>query len=91
MMCATWAFHAFTCLQRLYTGITMEMHMNTKTKPLLLSLNEAAQTIGVCRATFYKLLDQDCFESVKIGTRRLIVQESLIAYVESLKAANDEG
>lgn len=84
--------------------------MNTKTKPLLLSLNEAAHAIGVCRATplllslneaahaigvcratFYKLLDQGCFESVKIGTRRLIVQESLIAYVESLKSTTEEG
>ena len=61
------------------------IHMNTDTKPLLVSLNDAAKSIGVCRATFYKLLDQDCFENVKIGTRRLIVQESLIAYVESLK------
>lgn len=59
--------------------------MNTEYTPLLVSLNTAAQTIGVCRATFYELLNQGLIESVKIGTRRLIVQESLIAYVEGLK------
>lgn len=56
--------------------------------PLLLSLNDAARAIGVCRATFYELLNQGLIESVKIGTRRLIVQESLISYVESLQAKN---
>lgn len=62
-----------------------------KNKPLLVSIKDATLILGVCRGTIYKLLDQDCFESVKIGTRRLIVQESLIAYVEGLKAVNDEG
>ncbi len=59
--------------------------MTTEHTPLLLSLNDAAQSLGVCRATFYKLLNQGCLESVKIGTRRLIVQDSLITYVETLK------
>lgn len=62
-----------------------DIHMNASTAPLLLSLNDAAKAIGVCRATFYELLNKDLIESVKIGTRRLIVQESLISYVESLK------
>ncbi len=62
--------------------------MNANPTPLLLSLNEAAKAIGVCRATFYGLLDQGLIESVKIGTRRLIVQDSLIAYVKSLQNAD---
>ncbi len=62
-----------------------DMDMAIELTPLLLSLNDAAQTIGVCRATFYELLNQGLIESVKIGTRRLIVQKSLIAYVENLK------
>jgi excisionase family DNA binding protein len=62
--------------------------MNTKYYPLLLSLNDAANSIGVCRATFYNLLNQNLIESVKIGSRRLIVQDSLIAYVKSLQVLN---
>ena len=60
--------------------------MTNEVTPLLLSLNEADQAIGVCRATFYDLLNQGLIESVKIGSRRLIVQDSLLAYVESLKS-----
>jgi excisionase family DNA binding protein len=75
-------------INRLYIGLTMEIHMNTTIPQLLLSLNDAAQTIGVCRATFYDLLNQGLIESVKIGTRRLIVQESLHAYIESLRQKN---
>ena len=52
---------------------------------LLLSIQDSAKSIGVCRATFYDLLNQDLIKSVKIGTRRLIVQDSLIAYVKSLQ------
>lgn len=63
----------------------MEIYMPLKQTPLLLSLNDAARSIGVCRATFYDLLNQGLIKSVKIGTRRLIVQESLIAYVEQLQ------
>lgn len=62
--------------------------MATAPTPLLLSLNDAAKSIGVCRATFYSLLDQGLIESVKIGTRRLIVQDSLVAYVKSLQTAD---
>ena len=59
--------------------------MTSELTPLLLSLKEAARSIGVCRATFYELLNQGLIESVKIGTRRLIVQDSLIVYVKSLQ------
>lgn len=62
-----------------------DIHMNTQSTPLLLSLNDAAKAIGVCRATFYELLNKDLIQSVKIGSRRLIVQESLISYVDNLK------
>jgi excisionase family DNA binding protein len=62
--------------------------MTTSPTPLLLSLNEAAQSIGVCRATFYGLMDKGLIESVKIGTRRLIVQDSLVAYVKSLQVVD---
>lgn len=65
-------------------GVT-NMNVLPPLTPLLLSLNDAARSIGVCRATLYELLNQSLIESVKIGTRRLIVQDSLIAYVESLK------
>lgn len=63
--------------------------MTTKYHPLLLSLNDAANSIGVCRATFYNLLKQDLIKSVKIGSRRLIVKDSLIAYVDSLEVSSE--
>ncbi|MCJ8325345.1 MAG: helix-turn-helix domain-containing protein [Rhizobiales bacterium] len=64
--------------------------MTRQQSPLLLSLNDAARSIGVCRATFYNLLNQGLIKSVKIGTRRLIVQDSLFDYVERLQDASSD-
>lgn len=64
----------------------MEILMSKKEQScLLLSINDATRSIGVCRATFYELLNQGLIESVKIGARRLVVQKSLNTYVESLQ------
>lgn len=54
---------------------------------LLLGLVEGAEALGVKRSTLYDLLAKGEIESVKIGKRRLITADSLEAYVERLKEA----
>jgi|APLow6443716910_1056828.scaffolds.fasta_scaffold4037845_1 excisionase family DNA binding protein len=53
-----------------------------------LESTEAARArLGIGRTKFYELLDSRAFKSVKIGRRRLVVSESLDAFIDSLAAA----
>jgi excisionase family DNA binding protein len=54
---------------------------------LLASIPEASLAIGCGRSLLYELMGAGKIESVKSGTRRLVVVESLKAYVASLRAA----
>jgi len=54
---------------------------------LLASIPEASLAIGCGRSHLYELMGAGKIESVKSGTRRLVVVESLKAYVASLRAA----
>jgi excisionase family DNA binding protein len=46
---------------------------------LALSVPEAARTCGISRATVYRLIQQKKLETVKLGARRLVRPEALIA------------
>jgi excisionase family DNA binding protein len=59
----------------------------TTSAPLLVPILTAAQQLGISRSSVYRLLDAGTFETVSIGTRRLIVSESLRHYVDSLREA----
>ena len=58
--------------------------------PPLVSVTEAQKMLGG-RGKIYALLASTELESVKDGGRRLIVTESLLSYVETLKEANTGG
>ncbi|WP_239348322.1 helix-turn-helix domain-containing protein [Frankia sp. Cj5] len=51
---------------------------------LLLTATEAADLLGVSRATVYELLNAGQLESVRIGRSRRIPRAALVAYVDRL-------
>ena len=55
---------------------------------LLHSIREARDLLGVSERTLYRLLRRGELETVRIGTRTLIVHGVLVAYVENLRVAH---
>jgi excisionase family DNA binding protein len=53
--------------------------------PLLLTTTQAADLLGVSRATLYRLLKSGAIDSVLIGRLRRIPHASLVAYVDGLR------
>lgn len=49
-------------------------------KPLLISVNQACEIIGLGRTKTYELINQNLIESKMIGRRRLITLESVCSY-----------
>jgi excisionase family DNA binding protein len=49
---------------------------------LALRIKEAAAISGLSRSTLYKLLSAKKLRAVKVGGRRLILRESLLALLE---------
>jgi excisionase family DNA binding protein len=54
---------------------------------MLVSIPDAAEAIGQGRTSVYELIRANKLETVFAGRRRLVVVESLQAYVASLRAA----
>ena len=50
--------------------------------PLMLSVTDMAEVLGISRAGAYELVRTDGFPSVKIGTRILIPKDELIAWIK---------
>lgn len=61
------------------------VNMDTNKETLLLSVKDAAESICVCRTKLYDLMNDGQIESVKIGSRRLVLRESLNSFVLRLK------
>lgn len=55
---------------------------------LLLTVEEAAQRLGVGRTTMYALIGKGEIESVPIGRLRRIPAECLTEYIQSLRLGN---
>jgi hypothetical protein len=53
-------------------------------EPLLISVAEMRSMLGISKNYAYTILDQGLIESRYIGRRRLVVLESLRAYVAAL-------
>jgi excisionase family DNA binding protein len=53
---------------------------------LLIGIEEAAAAIGLSGSKLRVMLRQGVIPSVKIGQRRMVPRDGLIAYVENLKA-----
>jgi excisionase family DNA binding protein len=47
---------------------------------------EAAQALGISRSRLYELLYEGTIPSIKLGSRRLIRRESLVAYLDQLES-----
>jgi excisionase family DNA binding protein len=62
------------------------MQMDTQ---LLLSVEEAADVIGLGRTRTYELVMAKKIQSVKVGRRRLVVQSSLLDFVQTLLLEQD--
>ncbi|MFM2042289.1 MAG: Helix-turn-helix domain [Pseudomonadota bacterium] len=62
----------------------MERNVNDK---LLISINDAAATLGVCRNTVYSLIRAKKIKAVPIGRRRMIAAASLRALADGAGGA----
>ena len=60
--------------------------MNTPATKLLLSVEEAADLLGISRSTMYDLLRTRAIASVRIGRCRRISLDALRQYVDRLPA-----
>jgi excisionase family DNA binding protein len=54
---------------------------------LLVTVPEACASLGIGKTVLYELIKARKIETVKNGSRRLVVVESLRAYVNALRAA----
>ena len=59
-----------------------EVRMQQKIDRLAVSIPEAAEAIGVCRAQGYKMVAEGELPSIHVGRRRLVPIEGLRQYVE---------
>jgi excisionase family DNA binding protein len=57
---------------------------------LLLTVNEAAEALGISRAMVYRLINAGELHTVKIGKARRISVEELQKYVERLSEEQNE-
>lgn len=57
-------------------------------EPLLIGIEDAAETLGVGRSTAYALIHTGDLETVKIGRRCLVTAASVISYVERLTSTD---
>lgn len=51
--------------------------------PLLLRVEDAAEALGIGRATLYRLISAGAIGTVKVGRRRLVPVEALQALVDA--------
>jgi excisionase family DNA binding protein len=56
-------------------GKLQETHMNME--PIAISVNSAAQTLGIGRTSVYALLKQGRLDAIKIGRRTLLTTASI--------------
>lgn len=61
--------------------------VQSKIDRLAYSPAEAAATLGISRARLYQLLEDGTVASVKLGRRRLIRHEALVALLDRLEVA----
>ncbi|ADB29517.1 DNA binding domain protein, excisionase family [Kribbella flavida DSM 17836] len=59
----------------------------TNTAPLLLTVEQAAQQLGIGRTTVFALLKSGELESIPLGRLRRIPAECITEYIDRLRAA----
>lgn len=54
-------------------------------EPLLVSIADVCQILGLSRTTVDKLINESQLQRVKVGRRALITRESIGTYIDKLK------
>jgi excisionase family DNA binding protein len=68
---------------------TVGLPESRKPPRLLLTVEEAADRIGICRSNMFKLIRQGDVESVKVGRLRRITPAALEDFVQKLHSSAD--
>ncbi len=63
----------------------------TSSLPLVLTVEEAAQRLGVGRTVMYALVSSGAVESVRIGRLRRVPADALVTFVDELRATRTGG
>ena len=64
-------------------------HPSERAPRLLLTVEEAAERIGICRSNMFKIIRQGDIESVKVGRLRRVTPAALEDFVRRLSARED--
>jgi excisionase family DNA binding protein len=59
-------------------------HSTPAIMPLLLTVNQAAQLLGIGRSTLYELIDTGDIRSVKVGASRRVPLKAVHEYIDGL-------
>ena len=59
--------------------------------PLVLTIEQAAERLGVGRTVMYALVSSGAVESVKIGRLRRVPADALITFLEDLRGGRKDG
>jgi excisionase family DNA binding protein len=59
--------------------------------PLVLTVEEAAERLGVGRTVMYALVSSGAVESVRIGRLRRVPADALVTFLDGLRASRNGG
>ena len=59
--------------------------------PLVLTIEQAAERLGVGRTIMYALVSSGAVESVKIGRLRRVPSDALVTFLNELRAGRRDG
>ena len=62
---------------------------NTSTRPRLLGLSEACQSLRISRWSLYQLINQRRIKTVRVNGRHLVAPQDLDDFVESLRTEQE--
>jgi excisionase family DNA binding protein len=72
------------------TPVTADAKSRAEKPPrLLLTVEEAAERIGICRSNMFKLIRRGEIQSVKVGRLRRVTPAALEEFVQQLAAEED--
>lgn len=62
----------------------------TSSLPLVLTVEEAAQRLGIGRTVMYALVSSGAVESVRIGRLRRVPADALVTFLDELRAGRTQ-
>ena len=64
--------------------------MSKEVDRFLLSIDQGAQALSIGRSLMYKLVMQGAIASVKVGRRRLVTRDAILAFIRRLETEQAE-